>query len=699
MNKKRLSVVMAGAMLATSVAPVLAAEETATTKEYSVGQEALLKKYIEDKFAEKEFTTNKLLTGPNAWMYLGTDIYAKLGSIRAEAARNKFANSAYEVKVVRGKNETVITESNIDAEIVEKALNPGDKIVISEKENATFLGQVIPAKKAPEAVSENTKNVYDKAELQVSSFDADKLKENNRFIKEITCTKDNEATIVLKALTDINNPNSNIKLDIKTGDVKYDLNLPIDKDGNLLDNNSNSTDELQKCNKFIKESVWAGGYVTDASPIKVETINITEGASLVEEVKYNVSDLYDGTLLTEKGTELLNDLKNNTTAKVELKSKNTLNGITTFEVVYKSKKGTPVKKVVVKSSETKDINALYNMLTKKSYTVGIVAGQNRYETAVNVAKEAGVKKLVSSKKLANKGEVANVVLVNGASLVDGLAAAPLSNVKGYSDVAAPLLLTKADSLPKETKDFLNELAEDTAKTDLKEVTINLVGGNSVLSDSLVKELKDMGFSVARFGGDDREETSIKVAKEVGSTSAFVVGANGEADAMSISAEAFTSKTPIIVSSVHGLTADGLEFLGSQSGNATIIGGEKAITEEEEEKIKEAKEDVAGGVKRIAGANRSETNAKILKEFNSKLANGTVTLVKDGSNKKDELVDALSAANLGGPIVLANSKLSDEQMKVLLNGKPATNARLLQVGLGLDNSIIKSLSKSLEIVNK
>ena len=632
-------------------------------------------------------------------MYLGTDIYAKLGSIRAEAARNKFANSAYEVKVVRGKNETVITESNIDAEIVEKALNPGDKIVISEKENATFLGQVIPAKKAPEAVSENTKNVYDKAELQVSSFDADKLKENNRFIKEITCTKDNEATIVLKALTDINNPNSNIKLDIKTGDVKYDLNLPIDKDGNLLDNNSNSTDELQKCNKFIKESVWAGGYVTDASPIKVETINITEGASLVEEVKYNVSDLYDGTLLTEKGTELLNDLKNNTTAKVELKSKNTLNGITTFEVVYKSKKGTPVKKVVVKSSETKDINALYNMLTKKSYTVGIVAGQNRYETAVNVAKEAGVKKLVSSKKLANKGEVANVVLVNGASLVDGLAAAPLSNVKGYSDVAAPLLLTKADSLPKETKDFLNELAEDTAKTDLKEVTINLVGGNSVLSDSLVKELKDMGFSVARFGGDDREETSIKVAKEVGSTSAFVVGANGEADAMSISAEAFTSKTPIIVSSVHGLTADGLEFLGSQSGNATIIGGEKAITEEEEEKIKEAKEDVAGGVKRIAGANRSETNAKILKEFNSKLANGTVTLVKDGSNKKDELVDALSAANLGGPIVLANSKLSDEQMKVLLNGKPATNARLLQVGLGLDNSIIKSLSKSLEIVNK
>ena len=339
------------------------------------------------------------------------------------------------------------------------------------------------------------------------------------------------------------------------------------------------------------------------------------------------------------------------------------------------------------------------MLTKKSYTVGIVAGQNRYETAVNVAKEAGVKKLVSSKKLANKGEVANVVLVNGASLVDGLAAAPLSNVKGYSDVAAPLLLTKADSLPKETKDFLNELAEDTAKTDLKEVTINLVGGNSVLSDSLVKELKDMGFSVARFGGDDREETSIKVAKEVGSTSAFVVGANGEADAMSISAEAFTSKTPIIVSSVHGLTADGLEFLGSQSGNATIIGGEKAITEEEEEKIKEAKEDVAGGVKRIAGANRSETNAKILKEFNSKLANGTVTLVKDGSNKKDELVDALSAANLGGPIVLANSKLSDEQMKVLLNGKPATNARLLQVGLGLDNSIIKSLSKSLEIVNK
>ena len=52
MNKKRLSVVMAGAMLATSVAPVLAAETEANKKyEVSASDLGLLKKRIKRIFS------------------------------------------------------------------------------------------------------------------------------------------------------------------------------------------------------------------------------------------------------------------------------------------------------------------------------------------------------------------------------------------------------------------------------------------------------------------------------------------------------------------------------------------------------------------------------------------------------------------------------------------------------------------------
>lgn len=729
MNKKRLSVVMAGAMLATSVAPVLAAETTVTTSEYTVGQKELLKKYLNNKLESKKFTTNTVLNDyvdgnsqEKSVEYLGATVAEKLHD--ANDGDDIYKQSVYTIKI----GDTVLDSTNT----IEKTINDsskfkaGVKIEISEKENTTFLGQVIPAKEAPKALELDLNEKYTTAELTPGTASGNfgntsdglgkKLKDGSIYISDATCTEADKATIKLTTLKDINNPASNVELTIKKDDVKYDLNLPLDSEGKLLDAGSTDTDDLQKCTDFVRETKWTAAYATSAEPVKVETITIKEDAPTEEVVTYKASDLYDGTLLTEIGTELLNDHKNSVAVKggqkVTVKPVQTVNGIGTFTIEYRSKSGILVKTVKVSSANKKEIDTVYNLIYNKEYNVGIVAGQNRYSTAVAVAKEAGVKKLVGTpgdNKNTNEGEVANVILVNGESLVDGLAAAPLSKAKGYygtnNKTAAPLLLTKTDSLPKETKDFLNELIENTAKNDLKNVKINLVGGNAVLSDSLVKELKDMGFSVVRYGGDDREETSIKVANALtGATTAYIVGANSEADAMSISAEAYNSTTPIIVSSVHGLTSDAIEFLGNQKGNATIIGGEKAISVEEEAKVREAKEANKKDVFRIAGANRTETNAAILKKFYvdnaGTLVGKNVTLVKNGMNDKIELVDALSAANLGGPIVLVNDKLEDSQKDVLLKStSPDNTSKLLQVGLGLNDSIIKSVSKLLGITNR
>lgn len=715
MNKKGLSVVMAGAMLATSVAPVLAAETTVTTSEYTVGQKELLKKYLNDKLAEKVFTNNSVLTtndSDNGQKYLGTTVASKLAGFGTDA----YKRSVYEIKI----NGTTASSSNTIDDLVD-ALDAGQKVEIYEKENTTFLGQVIPAKEAPKALEENTTLKYTDTELTPGTSSTNfgnttdgliKDLNANRFILEdgSTCTEVGKATIKLKALTDINNTNSNIKLDIKTGDVKYDLNLPVDASGNLLDiSNTNDTSEndLQKCVSFLKESNWTDAYATSADPKKLETINITEATPVEEVVTYKASDIYDGTLITEKGTELLNDIKNHVklpnvvtdnyddySVYIDENLPSAVNGTTTLTVTYKTKKGTVSKKVLIKSNVRKEIATIYNMLKDGTYNVGIVAGQNRYETAVNVAKESGVSALSTS-------GLNNVVLVNGESLVDGLAAAPLSAKLKNSTTSAPLLLTQTDKLPTATKEYLEKLVENVPVKDLNQITVNLVGGRSVLSEELVKELKGMGFNVVRYGGDNREETSLKVASAVGASESFVVGANGEADAMSISAVAADQTTPkaIVVSSVHGLTDEAVDYLAKQKGNATILGGTSAISESEEAKIKEAKENTTYGTFRIAGANRTETNEKILKKYATTLASKKVTLVKNGMDNKTELVDALSAANLGGPIVLVGSELSEGQTNTLLNATaPNASSKLLQVGLGLNDSIIKGLSKTLNIIN-
>ena len=251
------------------------------------------------------------------------------------------------------------------------------------------------------------------------------------------------------------------------------------------------------------------------------------------------------------------------------------------------------------------------MLKRGDYEVGIIAGNNRYETAINVAKRQGLTMLDKD------ATVNNIVLVNGKSLVDGLAAAPLAanlgayqaNKGGSVDVkkSSPLLLTETDSLPKATKDYLVELTNEIAPKDLKKVKINLVGGESVLSKSLVDELKGMGFTVERFGGENREETSLEVARELVSSGndgrIFVVGANGEADAMSIASIASqkTYQTPILVAKAGGMSKDAVKFIknnyNAKIDNVVVIGGESVVSKEEYDKLDSV---VENKVDRISG---------------------------------------------------------------------------------------------------
>lgn len=206
---------------------------------------------------------------------------------------------------------------------------------------------------------------------------------------------------------------------------------------------------------------------------------------------------------------------------------------------------------------------------------------------------------------------------------------------------------------------------------------------------------------------------MKVAKKIGNTtSAFVVGAEGEADAMSIASVASSANikasgskiTPIIVSNKNGLSDDALETFNNK--NITIVGGEAVVSKSEFDNVKEAV-GTNGSVSRLAGENRQETNAKVINKYykdsfglttqNKKVVAGDVLVAKDGQRNKMELVDALTVSNLAAlnnsPIVLATNKLAKSQINALeLNAKQA-NA-LYQVGHGVSLNVVKTIANNL-----
>ena len=521
-----------------------------------------------------------------------------------------------------------------------------------------------------------------------------------------------------------------------------------DRDGKLLD--VTNVDDVQKFDHFAELIEYNPSTVNPTAPTVVESYKLVTDEE-DKNVTSTVADLYDGFALTAKGTELLSELKNaankaeeeigaaatgsNTTKKypralVQLSStvdNTSTNGVYSFTVTYfDSKKdlpengkdnqvGNPSKILTVRSTNKTEITSLYNLLKTGTFSVGIVGGDNRYETAVNVAKANGANLKYYKGNKGNDLYNNNIVIVNGESLVDGLSAAPLaaslnsgkgnnaSNVK-----QAPVLLSKTDELPTATKEYIEELAIDLTKKERKDYTVTLVGGESVLSEELVKEIEDMGFKVERFGGDNREETSVEVAEAIlaknksTKTDAFVVGGNGEADAMSISAVAADKKAPIIVSSVHGLSRDGLKFIEkySKTEDVAVVGGEGVVSAKEYAKIDEVTDNK---VKRLAGDNRFETNAAVIKEFyKGETANGVV-LVKDGVATKNELIDALSAANyaarMDAPIVLASTSLKDNQKDALLNVTVPKASTIAQVGIGAEITVLETIAGLFGISNK
>lgn len=283
-----------------------------------------------------------------------------------------------------------------------------------------------------------------------------------------------------------------------------------------------------------------------------------------------------------------------------------------------------------------------------------IVGKNRFETAIQVS---------------NKFEVVDeIVLVNSNGIVDALAATPYAAMKN-----APILLTNSEKLNLQTKNQIEEL-------NCKRVTI--IGGEGVISENIVKELKAIGVEVERIYGKNRYSTASEIAKKMGDIEkvAVVNGETGLVDALSLAAPAAKDKIAIILCNGDKIL-EGQEFVDNAS-TKYVIGGTAVISENLEQKI---------GAKRLYGSNRNSTNIAVLNEFYQDNVIDNLYLAKDGSNSNSELVDALSAGPLAGinksPILLCGNKLIKEQIKFL---EDRDINKISQVGGGISKNIISQI---------
>ncbi|HFL2523139.1 TPA: S-layer protein SlpA [Clostridioides difficile] len=385
---------------------------------------------------------------------------------------------------------------------------------------------------------------------------------------------------------------------------------------------------------------------------------------------------------------------------------------------------TPVK-LVLKADKIKDMKDYIDDLRtyNNSYSnVVTVAGEDRIETAIELSN-----KYYNSddKHAITDSATDSVVLVGSQAIVDGLVASPLASEKH-----APLLLTSKDKLDSNVKSEIKRVMDLKSTSGINtSKKVYLAGGVNSISKEVENELKDMGLKVTRLSGDDRYETSLAIADEVGldNDKAFVVGGTGLADAMSIAPVASQLKksngdldvvdgdaTPIVVVDGKAKTINNETEDFLNNAQVDIIGGENSVSKDVEKSIDDA---TGKEPNRTSGDDRQATNAEVMKETDY-FKKGTVInyfVAKDGSTKEDQLVDALAAApvaaNFGStydgknangtvspaPIVLATDSLSaDQNVGVSKSVHDDGGKNLVQVGKGIASSVISKMKDLLDM---
>ncbi|MFL6112125.1 MAG: cell wall-binding repeat-containing protein [Catenulispora sp.] len=196
------------------------------------------------------------------------------------------------------------------------------------------------------------------------------------------------------------------------------------------------------------------------------------------------------------------------------------------------------------------------------YTVVRLGGENRYDTAVKIAKQV-------------TSNPHTVMVASGDNFPDALAAGATGE---------PVLLTSGSAMPKETAAYLNTLNPDMSAaggTDV--VTVGGPGDAALYAAHIGGEMPSWPATVTRtkLAGADRYSTALLVAKSffTGDTDAALATGSTWPDALSGGAMVGHRGGPLLLTDPSGISPAVLDYLRTQSASLLalhLLGGPAAL---------------------------------------------------------------------------------------------------------------------------
>lgn len=739
--KKQIAVLMAAATAVTTVAPVLASADTIKHDNVSIGEvEAKIAAALADKYASDKEDGIRV-PGPDAVKGYENSKYAVIVDADAAiadadayglvpVANTIYSGLAEATPAVAGHVRYVVTDAAKVKNLIEKRMSSPlatgvkatsvlivDKGVKDNKSTYTTTNKHYVAGAVTEADTQVSLDAIDtKAEIDALAGVVAPVS----FVKDVTRTG-NQVTIELK---------SGKKIEVGVNSEALDFTAPkAEKQDLTLEAVRNSQAVADQVVDFAKIANVGGvsrtldlplvgthEYVLDdveVHEIAVPTVYTKAegyskaGADLINPLirakrdnKADYSFNYKGVnyaLATNAGVKVANDAQaeaavDTANAKIDVAGDGYVLRLNVRVLDKNDKDRFKTLQFKFEGKTQQDLVRVLNDLKgKNEVVVGKfvkLAGSDRAATAVEVSKERfGYK------------EADSVVVVGANALIDGLSAAPLAAAKN-----APVLIAGKNGLDN------GSLAEiERACKDLSNKTVYIVGGENSVSYAAKKQLEDkFGAVVVRLAGDDRYDTSLEVdhrlvKDEQASTTRFVVGGNGAADAMSVSAVAAKKSagkvSPILVVRKDGIKATTRTYLAGKVDQAYVVGGTSTASTQVFKDIEKVRSVTPAGyntlnnkVKRLSGEDRYATNLAVINEFyaNPK-ANGLAVV----SGKTQYLVDAQTAgafaADRGLAVLLTADKLNKAQEDTLANGVlKGLKTNIYQVGGVVSNDVMKSV---------
>lgn len=218
-----------------------------------------------------------------------------------------------------------------------------------------------------------------------------------------------------------------------------------------------------------------------------------------------------------------------------------------------------------------------------AYITTRVAGANRFATAVEIA------------RLIQDTTPTFFAIAYGYNFPDALAVSPFFAGGAASGNACAILLTRTDSLPTETANYLAETSSTT-------VWVAIIGGELAVSNDVVDEItQTVGPIVLRVAGSNRYKTAIEISKTfwghgetTATTSSVIEWVFARGDDFPDALAGGTLQKPLLLTTTNSLQSDVKNYLSAiyPDGSAAhgfgfVLGGPLAISSQCESDIAEA----------------------------------------------------------------------------------------------------------------